>query len=426
MPDSVPSPLPSSGSIPRTKTLKVLFVDDQEILLKAVERVVKRQTKNWQVQLAVSGNEAIEHLKGGHFDVVVTDMRMPGMDGVELLEHVKEHYPNIIRIILSGYSKNERTITAVRVAHQYFIKPFSTHELIEALELTHSLYKRIRNPGLQGIIASIDRLPTPKRVYYEIQEAIQNPHTTVEQIAAIISKDTGITGKLLQVVNSAFFGQSRRIECIENAVTVLGVEAIRSLVLIAGIASDHKEMLNGIISINLYSQHCFEVGTLAKNIAHKLHKSQKDQNTLFTIGLLHDVGKLVILKKYAETYTENGWREDPFTTKVHITQIEKLADDHSGIGAALVALWGLPARIVNTIAYYEHPESVEIEDHQYTLILHLADGISNYLHSKNPLPLFQTTGYLNTDLIQKSLTHDQLDDVLQIVGDLKPHKVSIA
>ncbi len=394
------------------KQLKVLFVDDQTVLLNAVERVVRRQAKNWNIRLANSGIEAIQFLKNLPFDVVVSDMRMPEMDGIDLLDYVRQNHPNIIRIILSGYSRDDRTIKAVRVAHQYFIKPYSTQSLIDALELTHTLYKRIRNPGLQGLIASIDRLPTPRKVFYEIHEAVNNPDTTVEDIAAIIVKDTAVTGKILQVVNSAFFGQSSHIESIEHAVKVLGVESIRSLILIAGIASDHKEMLNGIISIDLYSHHCIEVANICKSIAVRLKLELAERETLFTIGLLHDVGKLVLLKKYAEIYTENGWQENPYTTKVHISQIEKMGEEHSCIGAALIALWGLPPIIVNAIASYENPFELGGIEARDSMILHLADAISNYQHGNKSSPILETND-ITRGVVETLMSKDQFNSLLQ-------------
>lgn len=365
------------------KHLSVLFVDDQKTLLNAVERIVRKQAKDWDVHFSDSAASAIEILKTHTINVVVSDMRMPEMDGVELLDHVKDEYPNIIRFILSGYSKTDRTLDAVRVAHQYFIKPFSTKELIDALELTHTLYKRIRNPGLQGIIASIDRLPTPRKIYYEISTELNNPHTTIEKISTIIASDTAITGKVLQVVNSAFFGRSQRVDSIDESVGILGLEAVRSLVLVAGIASDHAEILNGLISIDLYSRHCMEVALLCRWISKELGYSPQQRDTLFTVGLLHDIGKLILIKKYSEFYLENGWKEDPYKTKLHITQIEKLADDHAAIGAALIALWGIPTPIVNTIAYYAEPAANENDEDYFSCILHVADGISNYLHNCN-------------------------------------------
>jgi HD-like signal output (HDOD) protein len=359
-----------------------LFVDDQRILLNAVERVIRREAKNWEAIFSNSASSALETLEELPIDVIVTDIRMPGMDGVELLSIIKEKHPNVIRFILSGYSSNDRTMEAVRVAHQFFLKPFSTREIIEGLDLTHSLYKRIRNPGLQGIISSIDRLPTPRRIFYEISQLLNDPDVSLESISDTISRDTGISGKILQIVNSAFFGQSHRITDIQEAVNILGIETIRSLILIVGIASDNKEILGGIISIDLYSNHCLEVARIAKWIASKLRYCLDDQNTLFTIGLLHDTGRLIMLKKYAEVYTQNQWKEDPFSAKLHISQIEKLADDHAGIGAALIALWGLPSTIVNTIAFYPEPNNVELDPKGFCRIIYIADAISNWTHTK--------------------------------------------
>jgi len=394
------------------RPLAVLFVDDQTTLLNATERVVKRQTKNWKVKLATSGNEALELLEETPFDVIVSDMRMPGMDGVELLDTVRDRYPNIIRIILSGYSQNERTIESVRVAHQFFIKPFSTQDLIDALVLTHSLYKRIRNPGLQSLIASIDRLPTPRQVYFDIQNAINDPNTTVEEIAQIVIRDTAITGKILQVVNSAFFGQSQRIESIEQAIKVLGLESIRSLIMIAGIASDHKEMLSGVISLDLYSQHCVEVAYIARELARFLERPSDERDALFTMGLLHDVGKLVLLKKYVEVYQDNHWKENPYTAITHINQIEKLTDQHSLIGAALVALWGIPAKIVNAIAFHENPSEAGNDALHYVSILHLAEKVSCYLHSGEKRKITEC-GILDPEKVSNVIEPHRIEEFME-------------
>jgi len=404
-------PISELNLIPQNRPLRVLFVDDQQTLLNAIERVVRRQADNWSIKTAHSGPEAIKLMELQPFDVIVSDMRMPQMDGVELLEYVRSQHPNMIRMILSGYSKTERTIDAVRVAHQYFIKPYSTQNLIDALELTHTLYKKIRNPAVQGLIASIDRLPTPRPIFYEIQEAIADQNTSLDQIADIILKDSAITGKILQVVNSAFFGQSLRVDYVGDAIRVLGIEAIKSLVMIAGIASDHKEILSGIISIEVFSEHCFQVGMFCRWLAKNLNMTESDQNSLFTIGLLHDVGRLVLLKKYFELYTDKGWMEDPYTTKVHVSQIEKLAEEHACIGASLIALWGLPVKIVNAIAYYNSLEELQKESGPFAHILHLADAYSNFLHSPQQ-KRFLESDFANAQEIKAFFDEDTVEEML--------------
>jgi HD-like signal output (HDOD) protein len=369
------------------KQLKVIFVDDQKVLLHAVQRVIRKSAKTWIVHYFDHASCALSWMQEHPVDVVVSDMRMPGMDGVEFLTLVKQRFPNVIRFILSGYSGSDHTLEAVKVAHQFFVKPFSTKSLVEALELTHSLYKRIRNPGLQSIIAAIDRVPTPRRVFYEINEAIHHPHTRLDDIAAIIERDTGISCKILQLVNSAFFGQCQQVMDVRQAVGILGLEIIKSLVLVVGIASDHKEVLKGLISVDLFSAHSMEVAKHCQWMGKELGYSTLDQNTLFTIGLLHDVGRLILIKSYAELYTENGWQEDPYATQLHISQIEQLANDHAGIGAALIALWGLPPKIANTVAFYPTPELATHDDLHFCRLLHIADTISNAKRNHPGIPV---------------------------------------
>lgn len=400
-----------------TSLINVLFVDDQKTLLNAVKRVVRRKAENWNVYFADSAEAAIETLQENMINVVVTDMRMPGKDGVQLLEWVRENKPNTIRFILSGYSNFERNLESVKVAHQYFIKPFATQEIIVALELTHSLYKRIRNPGLQGIIASIDRLPTPRRVFYQINEALQNPEVSIEKIASLVASDTAIAGKILQVTNSAFFGQKKNTADILQSVSVLGIERIKSLVLIAGIASDHKEILNGLISINLYSKHCLEVAHFSSMIGKQLGYSMDEQNTLFTAGLLHDVGKLVMIKKYIELYTTNEWEEDPYSTKIHVDQIEQLYSDHAAIGASLIALWGLPVSTVNAVAYYQEPQECD-DSRNFAAILHIADAMSRFLQSGQDPEMFDSA-FCNMAALKKMDIDYQAPDHLELFEQLR-------
>jgi putative nucleotidyltransferase with HDIG domain len=159
-------------------------------------------------------------------------------------------------------------------------------------------------------------------------------------------------------------------------------------------------MLNGLINVDLFSDHSIEVARNCRWMANQLGYSLSDQNTLFTIGLLHDIGRLLIIKKYAELYTENGLTEDPYTTRLHIAQFEKLAEDHAGIGAALIALWGLPPRIANTIAFYQGPDEAENDELHFCRILHIADAISNTKRTNRSVPCSGPAGEKIQNLIQ--------------------------
>jgi len=102
---------------------RILFVDDEPRILDGLRRMLRPQRRVWSMTFANSGLEAVEELKSNSYDVVVTDMRMPGFDGAAVINYVHEHYPEIVRIVLSGFTELETALRAVPIAHQFLTKP---------------------------------------------------------------------------------------------------------------------------------------------------------------------------------------------------------------------------------------------------------------------------------------------------------------
>ena len=124
--------------------MRVLFVDDEPDILEGLQNVLRGRRRDWQMEFALSGPAAIAILGEQPFDVIVSDMRMPGMDGAELLQHVKQHYPGMARIVLSGHAERAAIMRAVPVAHQFLCKPCETDALVWVVERTHSWMNRFR------------------------------------------------------------------------------------------------------------------------------------------------------------------------------------------------------------------------------------------------------------------------------------------
>src|ERR1700690_3600413 len=102
---------------------RVLFVDDEPQILEGLRHRLHRQRKQWEMLFAESGKAALKILAHEPVDVIITDMRMPQMDGATLLTKVKELYPRVVRIVLSGHAELETALRAVPVAHQFLNKP---------------------------------------------------------------------------------------------------------------------------------------------------------------------------------------------------------------------------------------------------------------------------------------------------------------
>ena len=184
---------------------------------------------DWSISFALGPQEALASLETDAFDVVVSDMRMPGMDGADLLVRVRDRHPATVRIILSGQSDRELTVKGAAVAHQSLNKPSDAATIINAISRAQELERRIGRGDLRSVLGGLESLPIPSRTIREVNEALLDPAVDVGRVVAIIEPDLGITSKLLQLVNSAFFSLPRAVSSLREAVSYLGLQNLRSL-----------------------------------------------------------------------------------------------------------------------------------------------------------------------------------------------------
>ncbi len=357
--------------------LRVIFVDDERSLLDGLRRMLRRKSDNWIFEFVDSGPKALERMEEQSFDVIISDMRMPGMNGVELLTTVKERFPKTIRFILSGFSDRNMILGSVGLAHQFFSKPCDPEQLIHAIRFSTSLYRHLGSETVQQILCGLKNLPTPPLTYTKMSEELNKPDPSIELLSDMVMQDSAISARVLQMVNSAFFGIGRSISDIAQATMFLGIENLRSLVLILGISRESFAKLESYFDLDLYTTHSIEVGTTAQLIAKDLGWSRKEAQSAFTAGLLHDMGRLIMATHFEELYCKS----EPFSMKtpdtVVIQELEEkqFGANHAQLGAALLALWGLPPDIINAIAFHHKPQDDVEEGVSLSTIVHVANAI---------------------------------------------------
>lgn len=316
--------------------IRLLFVDDEPNLLRAVERMLRPRADEWDMTFVQSGPEALAMLAEDAFEVVVSDMRMPEMDGATLLQHVRRDYPDTIRIIFSGQSSRAETLKAVSPAHQFIAKPCSAEELMGIIDQTLALRSTIRSPRITELVTGIDSLPSLPGLYAALTEELNRPEPRMDVVASIIERDPGMMANILKLVNSAFFGLRRRVSDVRQAISLLGIDTITVLVLTKGVFEQFDPAALHGISLEAVWAH----STSAARIASEIAKSDGAQPCIcqdaFTSGMLHNVGKLVMA-----------------------SDVSLLADPadvpHGEVGAYLLGLWGLPDPIVGAIAFHQTP-----------------------------------------------------------------------
>ncbi len=334
---------------------RILFVDDDPLILELIKFTVEAMKGQWEVSFATSAKQALELVQAGPFDAVVSDMRLPGMSGGQLLNEIMRQWPATARIILSGYGDQEEVLRCVGATHQFLLKPFQLPELQGVLQRVKGLKSRLASPEIQRLVAKRESLPSVPQVYFKILETLQNPECSAEQLGEIVATDPALTTKLLQLVNSAFMGFAREVSNAEEAVVLLGTGTIRSLALGLHAFSALETAPQAAHALERVWAHSARVARLAERIARVEGSDDHVAEEAFTAGLLHDVGKLLLADNPATAYLEllarTGGEGEPLIAAERVA----FSATHAEVGAYLLDLWGLPVSLVEAVAWHHEP-----------------------------------------------------------------------
>lgn len=336
---------------------RILFVDDEQNVLKGLQRSLRGQRNAWEMVFVESASEALKAVNATRFDAIVTDMRLPVMNGAQLLETLAKDYPGLIRIILSGHSDEEMIIRSTRFAHQFIVKPCDADRLKAALNRVFECRSLLANEGVQSLVAGLKSLPSIPHVYQDVVAKLRASDASLRQIGGVVSTDPAMTAKILQLVNSAFFGLGRQVSDCGEAVTMIGLDALKSLVLSFGIFSqfDQKLFKNGAVSIESLLQHSLEVGRLAQRIAQSEGANKATANECFLAGLLHDIGILILMQNFSEDYTKARTLASKQEIDLVAAEQEVFGTNHGAVGAYLLGIWSLADSVVEAVAFHHQP-----------------------------------------------------------------------
>ena len=352
----------SESTISRRK-ISVLFVDDEPLVLRSLKRAFSMD-RRFRVGTAIGGQLGLEFLSENDVDLVVSDVRMPGMDGVEFLREVKSRDPSLLRVALSGYADTSSMIGLASVAHRYLAKPIDQQELGALLASLVQLADGVGSPEALALLESA--VPaSSQRVLKGVVGLLEEPECDVNELAELVRLDLTLTSRVLQLANSPLFGSVVPIQELPQAITRVGQNILKPVALMMfakGNSSPNDR------SSSQHLEHALQVSELASLIS--------SEPAVKTAGLLHDIGELVIdtlcsdPDTPAETIETDGGRglriEHPFANIV-LT--------HAEIGSALLGLWGVSPKVSAIVRHHhavrEAPDFVVDE----TLAIHIADAL---------------------------------------------------
>jgi HD-like signal output (HDOD) protein/ActR/RegA family two-component response regulator len=360
---------------PEATHSRLLFVDDESLVLQGLRRSLHSMREQWDMTFVDSGKEALEALAREPYDAVITDMKMPGMDGAQLLEEVKKQYPEIVRIVLSGQASREAILRSIGPTHQYLSKPCDPQELKLRLVQAFVMRDVLRNSAVRELVSGLKSIPSLPSLYQEIMEELRSEDTALERVAQIISKDVGMTAKILQLANSAFLGVRCNVSNPAQAVNLIGTEMVRALVLSVQVFSQFEDLDELASYWTVLWEHSMAVARLARQIAIAEHCPKALAEESFTAGLLHELGKLVLLAQMPKEYgaTMKNIAENAVT--VSAAERERFGCTHADLGAYLMSIWGLPHPLIQAVAFHDRPSDSINKLFSSLTAVHGADAI---------------------------------------------------
>ncbi len=333
----------------------ILFVDDEPNVLSGLRRMLRDRRSEWQMVFVNSGEEALTAMAKTFFDVIVSDLRMPGMDGVDLLLETRRRSPETVRIALSGYADRDATMRAVSQIHQFLGKPCDESVLRRALQRAVSLGRFLQDGRLRQIVSSMATLPTLTTLFDEVVELLDSSETSAGQVGQKVAMDAGMSAKVLQLANSALFGLPQVVSSPVQATVLLGLDTMRLLILSIRIFDSFMDEGKSPVSEAEVWKHSILVARLAKRIALAELPEEREAEYAFLAGLFHDLGKLVLAvnlpEKYESVLRLSGNRPD------RLCRVERsvIGATHGEVGAYLIGLWGFAESIIEAISLHHVP-----------------------------------------------------------------------
>jgi len=349
-----------------------LFVDDEAMVTSGLQRMLRSMRDQWEMEFANSGPDALALMAARPFDLLVSDMRMPGMNGAQLLKETAARFPQTVRFILSGQADNELIMQCVGTAHQFLAKPCDPEKLKAAVARVFAVSDLLNSSALKNLVSQLNTIPSLPSLYSQVMEEIRSPDSSIDSVGRIIAKDVGMTVKVLQLVNSAFFGLQRQISNPTDAAMLLGLETIKSLVLWLQVFSQFPQNVPGF-SINSLSSHSLATGLLARAIVQNMNGDATAKEQAMTGGLLHDLGKLILVANRPTAFTEAITLAREKNLSLSEAERELLGTTHGEMGAYLLGLWGLPFEIVEAVAMHHCPSASTNKNFSPLTAVHVAN-----------------------------------------------------
>lgn len=330
--------------------IDVLLVDDEPAVLEGLENQLRPLRDRWRMRFVLGGRAALEALDQGSYEVVVSDMRMPGVDGLAVLERARERHPASIRLVLSGEIGSASVSRVLAVAHQVLTKPCPASRLRATIERALAVRAAVTDPTVRALVSSVGELPPAPRLWVQLGTMLKRPDVGANAIAEVLAQDPVLTARLIRLGGSISYGAGR-VASVMDAIRVLGTDALHSMVLSLELGSHRADP-----ALEQIYAHGLRTALLARTLARPA-----DSDAAFSAAVMHDLGRVVLTTTRPQETRKLVERARRNRAPLHEVERAELGTTHAEIGAFLLALWDMPQPLIEAVALHHSPAQLPVE-----------------------------------------------------------------
>ena len=341
--------------------------------LESLRSFLSRLAASWDCVFFPDGAPALAALAAGLFDAVVVTAGKGSIDGAEFMHQAAARQPKATRLILGDVTDQELIINCIGATHQFIAKPCKPQDLIASIQRSLALDACMSSDQIRSLAPKLRRLPSLPSAYFEVLKQVESSSASIQSIAEVITRDPALTARLLQMVNSAAFALAQKVTDPKDAVSLLGMETVKSLVLCIQVFAQNDAAKQSGISLDQLWEHSITVAKMARDITLFQTNDVQMANEAFTAGLLHDVGRIVIASNLPKEYAEAVKAAKEQTRPLYVQEVAQFGVHHAQVGAYLMGLWGMPAAIVEATALHHNPSRTPAHEFSLLTAVHAAD-----------------------------------------------------
>jgi HD-like signal output (HDOD) protein len=348
----------------------IVVVDDEPAILASLMSLLRRLRLS--VQCFVSAHEALEYVRSHPVDLFLSDIKMPEMNGQDVLEQVARVSPDSVRILMSGHENKDEILSAIGsgIAQYYILKPWDDEILRETMGEAVRLQRELKALRLKEVLKSLNALPSPSRFQTGLWELLAKPEKPIHELAEEIEHSPALVAKLLRVANSVFFGARQKITTVLDAIRLVGTQYVVSMAIsiesmsavTEGMSPEASAMVEQIWERSLRKTH------LAKQIGSRWQNFQQ-MHALTIASLLQDIGTIILLRYRPEEYRRYQSLVDNGAISLYALQREVFGITHDKLGEAVLEYWNFPKEISTAVGKHHGPT----ENDTIAVILQLAN-----------------------------------------------------